>query len=103
MLKMFNKEDGFVLLESLLGLSIVAFTLIIILPHGMSLMKERSKRQAEVEGYRLMYDYSQSYEGSFEQEINRAGFDYQLKKTSLETRVILPNEEVIRISVVNHD
>lgn len=101
MLGNFSKEDSFILLESLLALSLVAFTLMVILPHGLNLVKDRQTRQIEVEAYRLLYDYSHGYDGVFSQQVSRNGFEYEVIKSDKSLKVVLPDEEVIEIRVVN--
>lgn len=100
---MFEKvknDQAFILLESILALSLVSFTMILVLPFSLQLLQARQKRQNEIEGYRLLYDYSYEWLGSSDQWVTRSGVDYRVSYQENALQVSLPNQDEIVLEVV---
>lgn len=97
MLKKLNDTDGFILLESLLALSIITFTVIIILPFSRSLLASRHDRMVQIEGYRLMYDYTNQSLPNQTSHVNRSGQNYIISKNNNSVKVTMPRQTVIEV------
>lgn len=60
-------QNGFVLLESLVSLGILAIVLTVMLPFLVDLLAFRKEEKQQVEMNRVLYDSSQLWEGSAQQ------------------------------------
>lgn len=97
MLKKLHNTDGFVLLESLLALSVITFAVMIILPFSRSLLNARRDRFMHIEGYRVMYDYTNQNMSNNTTSVNRSGQNYQVSKSMNSVKVTMPDKSVIEV------
>lgn len=97
MLKKLHNNDGFVLLESLLALSVITFAVMIILPFSRSLLNTRRDRFMHIEGYRVMYDYTNQNIPNNTTSVNRSGQNYQVSKSMNSVKVTMPDKSVIEV------
>src|SRR5699024_8270381 len=97
MLKRLNDSDGFILLESLLALSIITFAVMIILPFSRSLLTSRHDRVVQVEGYRLLYDYTNQGLPAQTSHVNRSGQKHMITKNNNSGRVSTPSQRVVDV------
>lgn len=97
MLKRLNDSDGFILLESLLALSIITFAVMIILPFSRSLLTSRHDRVVQIEGYRLMYDYTNQGLPAQTSRVNRSGQNYVITKNNNSVKVTMPDQSVVEV------
>lgn len=97
MLKRLNDSDGFILLESLLALSIITFAVMIILPFSRSLLTSRYERVIQIEGYRLMYDYTNHSLPAQTSRVNRSDQNYVISKNNNSVKVTMPGQTVVEV------
>lgn len=97
MLERLNDSDGFILLESLLALSIITFAVMIILPFSRSLLTSRHDRVVQIEGYRLMYDYTNQGLPAQTSHVNRSGQNYVITKNNNSVKVTMPGQTVVEV------
>lgn len=97
MLKRLNDSDGFILLESLLALSIITFAVMIILPFSRALLTSRHDRVVQIEGYRLMYDYTNQSLSAQTSHVNRSGQNYVITKNNNSVKVTMPGQTVVEV------
>lgn len=102
MLEKFKETEAFILMESLLALSIVSFAILIIFPFSVSVMKSRVDRRIEIEGYRLLYDFSNEWQQSQSLTINRSHHNYIINQSSNKTEVIMPNQSKVEVKVKSY-
>lgn len=92
------QSDGFILLESLVSLSIVTFVVVAILPFSVSLIKARENRQVMIEGYRLLYDASMNNSHSTLVKVQN-GVKYKAVKSSGNIIVTIPNHDQLILRI----
>lgn len=97
MLERLNDSDGFILLESLLALSIITFAVMIILPFSRSLLTSRHDRVVQIEGCRLMYDYTNQGLPAKTSHVNRSGQNYVITKNNNSVKVTMPGQTVVEV------
>lgn len=102
MLETFKDSNAFILMESLLALSIVSFAVVIILPYSVSMMESREDRRLEIEGYRLLYDYSSEWNQSESLVINRSNHYYSINQSDQKITVNMPNDSTVQLKVESH-
>lgn len=95
---MFEKEsnfidnEGFVLLESLVSLSLITSILLVLLTSIVHVSSFREKEKAGVEMYRMLYDTATVWEKKNTQSSERYGkWSYQVKTTN--TAIEINNSE----------
>lgn len=102
MLETFKDSNAFILMESLLALSIVSFAVVIILPFCVSMMESREDRRLEIEGYRLLYDYSSEWNQSESLVISRSNHYYSINQSDQKITVNMPNDSTVQLKVESH-
>lgn len=102
MLEKFNGTDAFILMESLLALSIVSFAILIILPFSVSMMNSRENRRIEIEGYRLLYDYSSDWQHSQSLTVKRSDLNYTIHQSNKKIAVTMPNHSTVEVKVESY-
>lgn len=68
-----KREDGFVLLESLVSLGIITIVVVSTLPFFIDLLSFWQEEKGSVEFNRVLYDFSKTWDGNVKQEYWESG------------------------------
>lgn len=99
-----NKQDaGFIILESLVSLSILAFFVGIVLPFSMDMLLLREQKKEQVEANRFLYESALFYDAS--QPENKSYQSGIVSAHSVETEksihVYIDNEKITGVDYIS--
>lgn len=94
--------EGYILLESLVSLSILTISLIVILPLTIELLAFRKDEKQQVEMNRVLYDSSIVWDGSVQKaEWTSAGWDYTIHFDNQSIHVLEESGSEKKIEIVS--
>ncbi|MGO2602814.1 MAG: hypothetical protein ACTH80_01885, partial [Alkalibacterium gilvum] len=99
-----NKQDaGFIILESLVSLSILAFFVGIVIPFSMEMLLLRSQKKEQVEASRFLYESALFYDASQPKDktYHSGGVSAHSIETEKSIHIYIDNERITKMDYIS--